>query len=436
MLQVLFHIPGTERWFPPDGIPVHGFGLMLFITFILCVWFLGYRSRQTDTKLPKDRIIDLVIAVFVLGLLGARITYMIQYDVPLNRIIRIWEGGIVLYGGIITGMLAFVGFYYLILKKAGVSFWKLVDVAGPVLALGIALGRIGCFLNGCCYGHVAPEGCPSAAFPLLTAPARDVVVDRQAYQTPTGFTVRNDPADIRSVVEHVEPNSAAEKAGLKPGDRIVAVNGKKNVGVFFVVADDPEIVQRVGESAAKLGGDVEPDANGDARHIRIVVDDLSKLSTMRVKLNSEFFPFHVRIIDTDVFSDLIDNGWSRGDQSLTLEVIRDGKTETVGPFTPRTLGLHPTQLYEVISMGLLIFFLLSYYPFRAYDGQLFTLFVVGYAIHRFVNEALRNDTDIVGIKSLHMTLSQNISVLMLLFALGLELGRRWWVKRHRAPATT
>ena len=46
---------------------------------------------------------------------------MIQYGVPLTQIFRIWEGGIVLYGGIVTGMLAFLAFYHLFLKKAGVS---------------------------------------------------------------------------------------------------------------------------------------------------------------------------------------------------------------------------------------------------------------------------------------------------------------------------
>ena len=230
-------------------------------------------------------------------------------------------------------------------------------MAGPCLALGIALGRIGCFLNGCCYGHVAPEGCPSAGFPLLTCPARDVVVDRQAYQTPTGFATKATPDDVRSVIDHVEPRSAAERAGLKTGDKIVAVNGKKNVGLFVVVADDPEIIRRVTSTATEQGATVEPDPNGSDLRVRILVDDPGKFVTLRTRINGEFFPFRVRIIDTDVFSDLF-NAWPRGDQSLTLEVDRAGQMVAIGPFTPRTLGLHPTQLYEVVSMGLLIFFLL------------------------------------------------------------------------------
>lgn len=431
MQQVLFHIPILKETFPPDGVPVHGFGVMLFITFLVCVWFLGWRARRTGTNLPKERVQDLVIVVFVGGLLGARLTYMLQYGVPLQQIFRIWEGGIVLYGGIVTGMLAFLAFYHLFLKKAGVSIWKLADVAGPGIALGIALGRVGCFLNGCCYGHVAPETCPSAGFPLLTCPARDIVVDRQAYQTPTGFTVKPAPGGIQSVVDKVEPRSAAERAGLQPGDLIVGVNGHKNGGVLIVVSDQPEAIKRAASLAQEKNARVESGPDDGDKRVKIVVDDPATFVPLRNKIMGDLFM--ARPYESDVFTDLI-NTWPRGEQSLTLDVERGGQTLTIGPFTPRTLGLHPTQVYETISMFLLIGFLLAYYPFRAYDGQVFTLFVVFYAIHRFLNETLRNDTDIVGIPALNMTLSQNISVLMLFFALCLEIGhRKWGTLRKRSP---
>ncbi len=433
MQQVLFHIPILKDTFPPDGIPVHGFGVMLFITFLLCVWFLGWRARRTGTNLPRERIQDLVIVVFLGGLLGARLTYMIQYGVPLRQIFRIWEGGIVLYGGIVTGMIAFLLFYHYFLKKAGVSIWRLADIAGPGLALGIALGRVGCFLNGCCYGHVAPESCPAAAFPLLTCPSRDIVVDREALQTPTGFTVKAAPDSIQSVVDHVEPLSAAQRAGLQSGDRIIGVNGRKNGGVLVVVSDQTEAIKHATELAREANAIVESDADDANKRVKIIVEDQSKFGPLRNKIMGDLFL--LRPFESDVFTDMI-NTWPRGEQSLKLDIDRGGQEQTIGPFIPRTLGLHPTQVYETISMFLLIFFLLSYYPFRAYDGQVFTLFIAIYAVHRFLNESLRNDTDIVGIPALNMTISQNISVLMFLFAIGLEVGhRKWGTLRNRTAAT-
>jgi hypothetical protein len=249
-----------------------------------------------------------------------------------------------------------------------------------------------------------------------------LVVDRQGYQTPTGFTVRTDADDIRSIVDRVEPGSAAERAGLTPGDRIVAVNGRPNGGMLTVFADRPEALDRAAQVAQEQGAKVERESDSRGSRVQVVVEDPKAFEPLKRKLNADLL-FLARVIPSDVFTHEIDF-WPRGHQSLTLDVDRAGQSVTVGPFTPRTLGLHPTQVYETISMLLLMAFLLGFYPFRHHDGQVFTLFVVGYAIHRFLNETLRNDTEIVGIPQLHMTLSQNISILMLLFAICLEIGLR------------
>src|SRR4051812_26835550 len=113
MQQVLFHLPILKDQFPPHGLPINGFGVMLFITFIVCVWLLGRLAVRMGSRLPRERVQDLVIVTFIGGLAGARVTYMIQYGVPWRQFFRIWEGGIVLYGGIITGIVVFLAFYHL-----------------------------------------------------------------------------------------------------------------------------------------------------------------------------------------------------------------------------------------------------------------------------------------------------------------------------------
>ena len=309
MQQVLFYIPIFKESFPPDGIPIHGFGVMLFVTFILCVWYLGRRSAITGTNLPRERVQDFVILMFVSGLLGARITFMIQYGVPLQDIYRIWEGGIVLYGGIIAGILSFIGFYFLVLRKVGVKFWKLADACAPGLALAIALGRVGCFLNGCCYGHVACEDkyCPKVAFPVLTAPAKERLLgagdDRpdpaqgekkapkspNGLQTPTGFTVRRaSPDDPRSLIMLIEPNSQAEKFGLKPGDLITGFNGETNY-IKLTAEGESEAVEAIAQLAKDNGAEgVIEDVRGKTRRITFRFDTPERYREMRKLLGPQF----------------------------------------------------------------------------------------------------------------------------------------------------
>ena len=426
MLQVLFHIPILKDWFPPDGIPIHGFGVMLFLTFLVAVWFLGYLSQKTESRMPRERVQDLVIILFISGLSGARITYMLQYHIPLSQFFKIWEGGIVLYGGIITASFAFLIYYFGVLKRFNVRLWRLADATAPAVALGIAMGRVGCLLNGCCYGHIAQEDCPSIGFPLLSAPARDNVVDKFGYQTPTGFTTLRSPADdLRSVVDKVEANSQAAAAGLKPGDRIIEVNGFPNRAVLVVYGEDSLAI------AEKIGNDrgaqriVTRNEEGLDSRVKLFFDDVKVAIDVRNQLRREIGA-KGRVFDTDFFTDLINN-WPRGAQSLDFKVDRAGTTLDIPVFTPRTMGLHPTQVYESISMILLMAVLLAYYPLRRHDGQVFTLFLACYAVHRFVNEILRNDTPVEGFG---MSLSQNISVVILVTALFMEIGLRIWGTRR------
>src|SRR5262249_20313649 len=92
--------------------------------------------------------------VFVGGLVGAWIFYVVQYwgdrVNSLADVFRFWEGGIVLYGSIIGGTLTF--FTYRALRPFPLR--PALDAIAPALAVGVAIGRVGCFLNGCCFGDV------------------------------------------------------------------------------------------------------------------------------------------------------------------------------------------------------------------------------------------------------------------------------------------
>jgi len=347
MQQVLFRIPVPfDSW--PNGIPVYGFGFMLFVSFVASMWLIGRRAEQEG--ISRDAVFDLALPVFIGGIVGARIVFMIQYGVPWTQFFRFWEGGIVFYGSAAGGWIGYALARWFSRGRLRFSTWRLADAVAPALCLGLAIGRVGCLLNGCCYGQVClPNEDFGIRYPLLTAPARDLVVGR-GWQTSAGFGLdESSPliADTPPVVGPVEPQSPAARAGLTRGDIIEKVNG----------------------------------------HPTPTVDELRR-----------------------VFYD-----WPRGLKSVRLSLRRAGQLFDV-EFQPVTLPLHPTQIYESISMVLLLFVILTFLPFRQYYGQAFVVWMLGYSIHRFFNEVLRDDTDPV---LWRFTLSQVGS--LILFALGIVL---------------
>lgn len=221
MRQVLFHIPvpGTDV-----NIPIYGYGFMLFVAFVFCVWLAARHAKKEGID-PKH-VQDLAIWLFLTGIAGARLTFMIQYGVPLAQFFMVWDGGLVFYGSAIGGAIGYFLAYWFILRKHNISSWKMADIIAPGVALGLCLGRLGCLLNGCCYGGVACPDCPGISFPLASPPRYDMVA--RGWQTTAGFTV----ADDLPVVTAVEPHSNAAKAGLKVHDRIIQVNGHDAMTAF------------------------------------------------------------------------------------------------------------------------------------------------------------------------------------------------------------
>jgi prolipoprotein diacylglyceryl transferase len=229
MRQILFTIPFKPfDWLPdwwPHEVPIYGFGMMLFITFLVTTWLASRRARQEG--IAPQHLQDLAIWIFIGGLIGARLVYMrwaADPPVPFTDFFKIWEGGLVFYGSAIGGVAGYVLAYFFVIRKHGLSTWKLADIIAPSVAVGLLLGRIGCFLNGCCYGNVACTECLGVSYPL-SAPARYTLVEA-GYQTAAGFTLVNKEDRDSRTVAAVEPGSAAAQHDLRPGDIIIQANDR------------------------------------------------------------------------------------------------------------------------------------------------------------------------------------------------------------------
>ncbi len=164
MLQVLFEVPGI-------GLKLYGFGLMLCLAFLASMAMAAWRARREG--LDPETVYDLALWLIVGGLVGARGFFVIQHREAIGspwEIFAIWKGGIVYYGSVIGGLVAFLIYY----RLRPFPMRPMLDAIAPSLALGTAIGRVGCFLNGCCYGDAC--SLPWAVrFPAGTLPWADQV---------------------------------------------------------------------------------------------------------------------------------------------------------------------------------------------------------------------------------------------------------------------
>ena len=185
----------TILWLLPalddgQGVPVRGYGAMLLVAATAGTWLSIVRGRSMG--FDADTILALGMDVFLWGIVGARLFYVIEYHDQFFAAGRSWResllavlnvaaGGLVVFGSLPTAALAAWRFA----SRQGLSLPRLADCIAPGLLLGLAIGRVGCFLNGCCYGgpcdlpwavRFPPESPPwldQAARGLLQAAAAD-----------------------------------------------------------------------------------------------------------------------------------------------------------------------------------------------------------------------------------------------------------------------
>jgi len=129
---------------------VYSYGLMVAAAFIVATFLASQEAARQ--KVPAEKIFNLSICLVVAGVLGARLLYILQnlefYAISPASILMLQEGGLSFYGGFILAVICAVIF----LKRQELPVFATLDIIAPYLALAQAIGRVGCFLNGCCYG--------------------------------------------------------------------------------------------------------------------------------------------------------------------------------------------------------------------------------------------------------------------------------------------
>lgn len=129
--------------FEIGALKLYTYGLMVAIAFYVGIWLAARDAK--NHRIKKDHIYNIGIWLVIGGILGARLFYVIQFG---GNLFKVWEGGLVYYGGLLGALAAI----YIYCKKHKLSFLRTTDLLAPYLALGQAIGRVGCYFKGCCYG--------------------------------------------------------------------------------------------------------------------------------------------------------------------------------------------------------------------------------------------------------------------------------------------
>ena len=131
-------------------LSIHAYGFAIALAFLLGILISLHYAKKEGIR--GEEILNLAVYVIIFGILGARLLYVIgqwgQYKDNLLEIFMVQRGGLVFLGGLISAILVIV--WYAKLKR--IPLLKLLDVLAPGTALGYAFTRLGCFLNGCCFG--------------------------------------------------------------------------------------------------------------------------------------------------------------------------------------------------------------------------------------------------------------------------------------------
>ncbi len=129
---------------------IYSWGFMVAVAFAVAI-YIGMKRAEKE-GISNDQALDISAITLITSLFGARLFYVIGFWNEFSNnwlsVFAVWEGGMVFYGGLIMSMLAL----WIYTKKNKINILKMFDAIAPAAAVGYAIGRIGCYLRGCCYG--------------------------------------------------------------------------------------------------------------------------------------------------------------------------------------------------------------------------------------------------------------------------------------------
>ncbi len=336
MMPIIFTIPFINKDIP-------GYGLMMMLGFLSGIWWAVRRAQKSGAN--PDVVLNCGFIALIAGVVGCRIMYvMANWQEFAGRglwaMVDVSKGGLEFYGGFILSTVCVI----FSLWRAKLSLRWYFDILAPSLALGLAFGRVGCFLNGCCYGGVCDA--PWAVKFPAGSPAQ--MVQWQDYRA--GATL---PQQLIVV------NSSGIALPIPREDLAVADQS---------IADAARKEADLRAELGKLDGEIK-NAEGDSgaiARLRTRRGNIDRKLTVAVR---RFGLIRYQMKKYDMSAEQI--------RTLALQV--------------RSLPVHPTQLYSTIAALLIALVLNGWYWRRGRDGQVICLLFVIQPITRWTLEIIRDD---------------------------------------------
>jgi len=369
MYPTLFTVPGL-----PEGWgDIKSYGFMLMLGFLSAIWLACRRAMRVQAD--PDIVLNIGLVSLIFGVVGARIYFVWHYwdtqfanqPNPWFAAFRIDRGGLEFWGGPLLAIPAVM--YYVWRAKASVRWY--LDIVAPSLMWGLAFGRIGCLLNGCCWGSVCldpadPERHRAGLPWAITFPYGSPAMTQQYW-----FRQMTLPKELIYILPTGESIPLPREYMEMSRDQI----------------DGPaREVARAEQSLEAMRRGGANDATTQAQE--------KKLTGLRDALrrhNNMLYPL------TEV----------QRRYEMTPAELAELSTHY------RSLPVQPSQIYGILN-ALLISWLLSVMFYRrARHGIVFGWMLVFKGVTRFLLEAIRQDNPL---DVANLTLSQSVSLGMILFA--------------------
>ena len=214
------------------GLAIRGYGVMLMLG-VLAGMAVAF-ARCSDATVSRDQLFELAIWMVVCGMVGARLFFVIQNrerffadgaSLPqiVGALFNMAEGGLVVYGSLIGALIG--GAIVVIRRKLPVL--QTADLAAPAMAIGLSIGRIGCLMNGCCWGGVCEAPLPAIEFPAGSPAWTQHLYQGQLLGLSTK-PVSDDPeSQLREITKVKE--GIGKTLGLETGDviKVLALEGER-----------------------------------------------------------------------------------------------------------------------------------------------------------------------------------------------------------------